>query len=326
MIGRIFYFISSLFFLAGIFIVLSPALLTPDLIYPVRIDSAYIAYHASLSEGEDTLLFNPSDLGLAYSDITVTANDSVPLKGWFVSASDTPANTILIIHDYNESKILYIDQLKQFHDRGLNAAVFDLRGHGSSGGNEFSPGIPAIEDVKLMADSILFKKGTRNLVFMGCGLGAAIALQAAVYDERCMGLVLQSPFKNYEKYLEKYAYAKWGEMKNLWFPVLKRRTESLLHYPVKDLDLAEIAAYTSVPTLFIIAGNDEIISTSESLQVFDASATEKKELILVREAGHGNIAKTGGETYYNKITAFLITNLPKKQKSTRYKKLALHDN
>jgi alpha-beta hydrolase superfamily lysophospholipase len=325
MIARFFYIITSLLFLAGIFIVLSPALLTPDIIYPVRTDSAYIAYHASLADNEDTLMFSPAYIGLKYDEMNVVANDGILLNGWFVSAADTPANTILIVHDLNESKYVYIDQLKQFHDRGFNAAVFDLRAHGTSGGNEFSPGIPAIEDIKLISDSILKKKGVRNLVYMGCGLGSAIALQSAVYDDRCAGLVLQSPFKNYQNYLQKYALEKWGVMKNLWYPVLKRRSESLMHYPVKELDLSEIAAYTNVPTLFILGSNDEITPTSETMNVFDASATEKKELILVKQAMHGNIAKIGGESYYNRITAFLISNLPKEQSITRYKKLAVND-
>lgn len=325
MIGRVFYFISSIIFLLGIFIVLSPALLIPDVIFPVRIDSTYIAFHAGQQTESDSILFSPSDLDLKYSEIQVTTIDHLNLNGWFVSATDTPANTIIILHDFNESRLLYIDHLRQFHDRGFNTAVYDLRAHGSSGGNEFSPGIPSVDDVKRITDSVLAKKGTRNLVFMGVGIGAAIALQASVYDDRCKGLVLQSPFSSYEKYLGKYSEKKWGFMKNIWYPVLKNKASELLQYPVKELDLKEIAAYTSIPTFFIIGSEDEKVFTSETLEVFDASGTEKKELILVKGASHENIAKEGGETYYNKISAFLMNTLPKQTKTTRFKKLVLND-
>lgn len=327
MIGKIFYFVSSLVVLIGGFVFLSPSLLTPDLIYPERIDSVYIAFHSDMvTNPENILMFNPSAVDLKYSDIQVKTIEGFPLNGWYVYAADTPANTILILHNINESKILYLDHLKQFHDRGFNVCVFDQRAHGNSGGSEFSPGLPAVDDVKRMIDSILDKKGTKNLVIMGAGIGAAIALQAAVYDNRCSALVLQSPFNTYETYIDKYASLKWGIMKDLWYPIFKRRTEALLQYPLKELDLRQIAAYTKIPSLFIIASEDTRVFTSETLQVFDASASEKKELFLVRNATESTIAKSGGEAYYNRITAFLLSILPKEQTISRYKKLALNDH
>ena len=327
MLGRIFYFISSIFFLAGAFIFLSPILLIPDLIYPLRVDSTYISFHAAIDgNNPDSILLKPSDVGLKYSDVKIITNDDLQLNGWFVGAEDSMANTILIFHDLNESKILYIDHLKQFHDRGFNVCIFDLRAHGSSGGNEFTPGLPALDDAVEMIDTVLAKKRTKHLVLMGVGVGTAIALQAAVYDTICQGLVLQSPFDNYENYLERYAGLKWGIMKNFWYPVLKRRSEELLQYKLKELDLTMIITYSTLPSLFIIGSDDERINTSETLEVYDASVTEKKELFLVKNAGHQNIAKAGGESYYNHITAFLNSTLPKEQKTTRYKKLALNDH
>jgi len=326
MLSRIFYFVSALLILLGAFIFLTPSLLTPDLIYPARIDSTYLAFRATDLDGlRDELLLTPADLDLNYEDVHVKTPEGFRLDGWFVSAVDTPANTVLFIHDVNESRLLYIDHLKQFHDRGFNVAVFDLRAHGTSEGIEFSPGLPAVEDVKRMIDTVLERGGTRNIAVMGVGLGAGIALQTAVYDERIAGLVLQSPFSKYSAYLERYAFEKWGIMEKIWYPVFRRRSEKLLQYPLKELNLTRIAPYITIPTLFIIGSNDTRVYTSETLQVFDASASEKKELFLIRNAGHENIAKAGGEGYYNRIAAYLISNLPKKQKTTRFKKLALND-
>ncbi len=322
MVGKIYYFISAILFLSGAFIFLTPSLLTPDLIYPERIDSAYIVYHAAQMEGIDTILLNPKDLELDYSDIRVKTVDGILLKGWFVASADTPANTIIIIHDLNESSILYLDHLKQFHDRGMNVAVFDLRAHGESGGSEFSPGLTSVSDLKLLTDSVLAKKGTKHLVFYGAGLGAAIALQAAVYDNRCNGIILQNPFSTFESYLERYALDKWKGMNGFWLPVFKRRVAELLQYPISELDLRQIASYTDLPVLFIIGADDAKVSTAETLQVYDASASDKKELFLVRKASHDNIAKVGGEAFYNKVTAFIISSMPKEQKISRYKKLA----
>jgi alpha-beta hydrolase superfamily lysophospholipase len=324
MIGKIYYFVSAILFLMGVFVWLTPTLLTPDLIYPERIDSAYIVYHAQqLNNDMDTIPLTPEDVDLKFSNITVKTNDGIQLNGWFIAAVDTPANTVIIIHDLNESRILYLDHLKQFHDRGMNVAVFDLRAHGSSGGTEFSPGLNSVSDLHIFTDSVFQKGGTKNLLFYGAGIGSAIALQAAVYDDRCHGLVLQSPFNSFENYLERYSRDKWGSMSKFWLPVFKRRVASLLHYPISELDLRHIASYTTLPILFIIGSDDNKVYTSETLQVYDASPSDKKELFLVRNAGHDNVAKAGGEGFYNRIAAFIIKSMPKEQKTSRYKKLAM---
>jgi pimeloyl-ACP methyl ester carboxylesterase len=323
MIGRTYYFISSILFLVGIFVFLSPALISPDLIYPERMDSAFISFHAG--KDNDTLLFSPADVGLSFSELQVTNSEGFKLNGWYASATDTPANTILILHDLNESKLLYIDHMKQFHDRGFNVSVFDLRAHGSSGGNEFTPGLPAVEDAKLMIAGIYAKKETRNLIIMGVGIGSAIALQVAVYDTLCRGLVLQSPFNNLGNYLNRYARIKWGIMKNIWYPVFIRRIENLLRYPIKQLDLTEIASYISIPTVILTGSDGDENFTTEAMEVYNVSAAEKKELFLVKNNGLINIAKAGGEEYYNRISAFLIESMPKEQKITRFKKMVLND-
>jgi alpha-beta hydrolase superfamily lysophospholipase len=175
----------------------------------------------------------------------------------------------------------------------------------------------------LMTDSILAKGGTKNLVYFGSGIGSAIALQSAVYDDRCRGLILQSPFNTFNNFLERYSADKWGSMSKFWLPVFKRRVATLLHYPISELDLRHIASYTSLPILFIIGSDDSKVFTSETLQVYDASPSDKKELFLVRKAGHDNIAKTGGEGFYNRIAAFIVNSMPKEQKISRYKKLAM---
>ncbi len=323
MTGKVYYFISAIMFLIGVFILLTPTLLTPDLIFPERVDSAYIVFNAMQTETDlDTVPLTPADMNLKYSEMNIKSYDGIQLSGWYVSVTDTPANTIIIIHDLNEGKILYLDHLKQFHDRGFNVVVFDLRAHGSSGGTEFSPGLPTVTDVRIITDSVLARKGTKNIVFFGAGVGAAIALQSAVYDDRCRGLVLQSPFNTLENYLDRYSSEKWGVMSNFWLPVLRRNMAELLHYPVKELDLRHIASYTTLPSLYIIGSTDNKIYTSETLQVFDASASDKKELFLIRNAGHDNVAKTGGEGFYNRIAAFIMTTMPKELKISRYKKLA----
>ncbi|MBL0105018.1 MAG: alpha/beta hydrolase [Bacteroidetes bacterium] len=323
-LNKLFFATGAVVMLLAGFIAIAPSALTCDLIYPNRIDSIWVCYHARFDPAIDSTILNPGDLRLKYSDFNVRTADSLLLKGWYIPAADTPANTILILHDLNQSKIQLLDYAQQFHDRNYNVCLMDLRAHGTSEGMEFSPGIPSVSDGKRMIDSLLKFKETQHIVVMGLGIGAAIALQVAVYDGRCDAIILQSPFDKSRLFLDRYAYKKWGPAKYFWSTILRKKEEKLLQYPVNDLNLTEIAKYLNLPTLFIAGANDEWVVTSETLEVFQASATEKRSYFWSR-CGHLTIAADGGEDYYNRISNFLLAALPRKQKTTRYKKFALND-
>lgn len=321
-INKLFYSFSSLILLIAAFIYLSPALISNDFIYPIRIDSTYIRYHSNQNNLSDTTLLNPGNEELIFQDLNILSSNGLELQGWYVPTIDTPANTIVIIHDINQSKIMVLDHIRQLHDRGFHVYAFDLRAHGTSEGTTFTPGLSAVEDMKVIIDSLLQKQETKHIILFGMGIGSAIAMQTAIFDGRCDGLILQSPFNNLSTYLNRYAFKKWGPMKYLWYPIFEKKVKKLLQYPITELDLTRIASFNTTPTLFITAGQDDEIFTSETLQVYSASAAEKKALFLVREANHYNIAVVGGEKYYNKIANFIQTILPKPSKKTRFKKLA----
>lgn len=326
-----YYLLSSLLLLGAAFLALSPSFVQPDFILPKRVDSLFLVYETESARRGNTLpdtlplaapLFNPGELGLSYEDVAVYTDDSLRLRGWYIPCADTNANTLLLIHDLNDSKLRLLDAVKQFHDRGLHVALFDLRAHGESGGKVFSPGLVAVQDLKHQLDALLRRPETKHLCLMGYGIGSAIALQSAVVDGRADALVLQSPFANLENYLARYAYRKWGRLKPLWYPVFHRKTEQLLGHPVAALDLPLLASVTKTPTLIVAGSEDELVFPTESLAVFDSSAAPKKDLLLIRKAGHQNIDELGAAEYYNRIAAFLVNAIPRKQQKTRFKRLA----
>ncbi len=235
--AKVFYLFSSLLLLTAAFIIFSPTLISPELINPVRIDSLYITLQkAQASNSQDssdnssTLFFNPSEVNLRYENFDVTTTDKQILRGWFVSCDDSIANTLIIIHDLNESKIKYINLIRQLHDRGLNVCAVDMRAHGNSDGLEFSPGIVAVSDMKKLIDTLQVKLHTKRIAVFGAGVGAAIAMQAAANDNRIEAVIAQSPFSNYERYVNNYAHLHWRFMNRILLPVIKRKIENRVRY------------------------------------------------------------------------------------------------
>jgi len=330
-LNKFFYSIAAMLLLIGAFIFACPFFITPEIIYPVRVDSLYVRFESehSRSLNHDSLaiqspaFFNPSSLGMKYENFDVQSPGGITLSGWYVSAEDADANTILLLHDLSQSKINYLNMMKQMHDRGLNVCAIDMRAHGTSGGDEFSPGIIAVSDIKNVVDALIKKTETNHVAIFGAGIGAAVAIQVASVDDRIEALIAQSPFDNFSDYVDRYVKRKWNYMGFFLHVVLNRKLEKQLQYEVKALDLSAVVKYVKTPTLFICGSNDEISLPSETYAVYDSSGSKEKNLILVKKAMHNNIEQTGGADYYNAIAQFIANVIPKKMKDTRYKKLAM---
>jgi pimeloyl-ACP methyl ester carboxylesterase len=319
---RVFNTVSVIMLLAGAGVAILPTVVMPDLIYPQRIDSTFIAFHHNGNdEHSSELYFNPSDIGLEYQNIDIKTVDSVILKGWYIPLNDSDASTLVVVHDINESKIKYLNFAKQMHDRGLKVCLFDMRAHGSSGGEKYSPGLISVDDLVSVLDTLMTKPETSHIVLMGIGIGAGVAMQTAALDNRCEVVIAQCPYNNFADYVQRYAKNEWNRMRKVYTPVLERKLYMVLHHRDNELVLSEISSILRTPSFFIAAIDDSITPPSEARVIFDSSIAEKKDFILVRNAGHDNIEIAGGEAYYNSIAEFIVQSIPKKVKKVRYKKL-----
>ena len=155
---------------------------------------------------------------------------------------------------------------------------------------------------------------------MGYGIRFGHRVQSAVVDRRADALVLQVPVRQPRELPGRYAYAKWG--RPLWYPVFHRKTEQCWVIRSKPWTLPLLASVVKTPTLVVTGNEDELVFPTESLAVFDSSAAPKRLTFDTQKAGHQNIDELGGAEYYNRIAAFLVTAVPRKQQKTRFKRLA----
>ncbi|MBL0105230.1 MAG: hypothetical protein IPP51_16530 [Bacteroidetes bacterium] len=144
-LNKLFFATGAVVMLLAGFIAIAPSALTCDLIYPNRIDSIWVCYHARFDPAIDSTILNPGDLRLKYSDFNVRTADSLLLKAGTFPRSRHSANTILILHDLNQSKIQLLDYAQQFHDRNYNVCLMDLRTRNERRPGIF-PGIPSVSD------------------------------------------------------------------------------------------------------------------------------------------------------------------------------------
>src|SRR5262245_59775130 len=136
----------------------------------------------------------PATFSLAFDDVAFDAADGVHLKGWWVPAAES-RGTVVLVHGLNRSRIEMVRKVPFLHQQGWNALLFDLRGHGESGGDVRSMGWFERQDVRAAAD-FARGKGAGPVVLWGVSLGAATATFAAADDPAVAGLVCDSSYRN----------------------------------------------------------------------------------------------------------------------------------
>ncbi|MEO5571331.1 MAG: alpha/beta hydrolase [Bacteroidia bacterium] len=302
-----------------------------ELIYPVKIDSAFIhnqqfQYEKELSEGKvkagKIFLYNPLQLGLISEDISIRTNDSILLKGWYVTDSTvTSGTTLILIPDLKESKFNYIESASEFVARGIHVCILDMRAQGESEGRNYTMGKNTTDDVSIIIDSLISKYKTENIVLMGNGTGAAIAIQSCIAEKRIKLLVSQNSLLSMNDYLEKYSEEKYGRFSKLFFDRMKRDLEKEMWFSADSLNLLEFVTCIEIPSLFVSNISENYLDYKSTGKLFRESAASKKEWKVFKNITQGENNLEEKKKYYDKIASFINSNIPKKKKQSKYKKL-----
>ncbi len=227
---------------------------------------------------------SPTDIGLAYEDVNLTAADGVRLHGWFVPATDA-RGTLLFFHG-NAGNISHrLDSIRIFNRLGLDVFIIDYRGYGQSDGKPDEQG--TYRDADAAWRYLVETRGAEpaRIVVFGRSLGAAIAGYLAA-EQRPGALILESSFASVES------------MGRRLYPFLPVRWLNRFGYQT-----AEYVRQIGCPILVIHSPGDEIIPIAEGRAVFTAAA-EPKRFLEIR-GGHNDGFLVSGRTYVDGLDAFI---------------------
>ena len=322
----------SLLIIVALYLVSSQFSIT-ELIYPVKIDSLYIHaeqlnYERDISEKkakpEKVFLYHPSQLGLICKDLLVKTRDSLELKAWYiVDSTIKTGSTLILVPDIKEGKIRYIEDASELISRGLNVCLVDLRGQGESEGVKYTPGKSTVHDISAIIDSLISKFKTENIVLMGTDIGSAIAIQAAENEKRINALVVQNSFLTLNDYLWRHTEKKYGRFNKIFFGRMKSGYEKELGISADSLNLLDLVKRVKIPSLFISNITENYLDYKSTQQLFDSSAASKKEWQVFKDIDETETNSEERKKYYDKIASFINSNIPKKKKQSKFKKLVL---
>jgi len=215
----------------------------------------------------------PSAVGLSgVEEARFTADEGVPLHGWFRAASGASRDLALLVCHGNGGNVAHrAHLLASLPPAGIDVLVFDYRGYGLSGDTPPSEdGLYRDGRAALAWLLARTQRPAQRVVLYGESLGAAVAVELA-RGAAPRALVLQSPFTS----LADAAAANYP-----WLPVrllLRDRYDSL----------AKVASLR-VPLLILHGTRDSIIPIEQGRKLVTAAAGPAR-LVAVEGVDHNDI-------------------------------------
>lgn len=246
------------------------------------------------------------ECSLPFEHVRFTATDGVPLDGWFLPLSPTPAETTVILvpgRGMPKAGSLYYAQILAMGR--CNVLLFDLRGEGGSSGHSRSFGVREVRDV-LGAVQFLeqnYAAASKHLYAFGVSQGASAVIRAAAQDQRVRAVVVDSTLTVAQDLLPARVLAGLPAPLRVYLQNLTCAFASaeLGCNLFRELDLApDMAKLSPRPLLVIHGAADTVSSPQEATKLFEA-AGQPKCLDMVPGAGHGDALFVEGTTYLIRI-------------------------
>ena len=118
------------------------------------------------------------DLGAPKRPVTLTTAGGVKLRGWYVPSRNGAA--VALIHGTGSNRLGVADHARLLARHGYGVLLFDLHGHGESGGRSLSVGWDAGDDVAAATRYLAARPEVDDdrVGVLGVSLGGEAAIEA----------------------------------------------------------------------------------------------------------------------------------------------------
>ena len=253
---------------------------------------------------------HPSAYGLEFEDVEfVSRRGDVTLRGWYIIGLEEKP-TLVFVHGIGSvrSGDRAVDLASRLVGSGFNVLMFDLRGHGSSGGDQVSGGYFEQWDVLGAIDYMVQREVPPDRIgLVGFSMGAATALLAAAREPGIGALVADSPYAKASDLIAHEAARKTVFPR--WITLIFVPTAVLMANWFYDIDLGSLIPEDAVvdlayPILVIHGTGDSRIPYQHGQRV-QQSAPAGSSIWLVPDIDHVDAFTTYPEEYVERVRAYL---------------------
>ncbi|MQG13572.1 MAG: alpha/beta fold hydrolase, partial [SAR202 cluster bacterium] len=251
----------------------------------------------------------PSDFNLVSEDVEFfSRRGDVKLSGWYLPGDDSGPH-LIFVHGIGSvrSGDKAVGLAARIVGLGYNVLMFDLRGHGSSGGDKVSGGFYERSDV-LGAFDYLLRRGVDigRVGLMGFSMGAATSIMAAAQEPRITALAADSTYANASELIAREAARKTlipGWLTPVFMPASKLIANGIYGIDIGSLVPEESVADLGYPVLVIHGTEDKRIPLEQGQRVAGA-AKEGSSIWLVPEVDHLDAFLTHPDEYTERVDEY----------------------
>ena len=271
--------------------------------------SYFIASGVTGAEREE-LEDHPTDYGVEYEDVEFPSRKGdVTLQGWYLPSPGCGPSLILV-HGIsgNRSSRQATEIAAHLVEECFNVLLFDLRAHGTSGGDRITGGIDEAEDVLGAYDYMKSRGIDRHQIgVLGRSMGAGAAVLAAEAEPDIRALVLEG---TYAEVYELIAF-EVGRKTPVpeWIAPVFIPGASVLANVLYGIDLGRLAPERAVenidlPILVIHGEDDTRIPTEHGIRVHEAAPSGSRRWI-VPGTDHVEAFESYPEEYVDRVVDYL---------------------
>ncbi|HAL49137.1 MAG: alpha/beta fold hydrolase [SAR202 cluster bacterium] len=265
---------------------------------------------AERNEQEDSL----GAYGVEFETIEFESRrGDVTLDGWYVPPV-SQHSVIIYVHGIGSVRTGdgLTDLAARLHQRGFGALMFDLRAHGSSGGDKISGGYHERFDV-LGGYDYLLARGVEpdDIGVLGMSMGAGTAALAAAEEPGIEALILDSPYAKASELIAQETARKTPFPE--WFVPLFEPGVDVLADLLFDIDIEALAPEAAVanlgyPLMVIYGTDDTRIPTDHSQRVYDA-APAGSTVWVVEGVEHTDAFVEKPDEYSSRVAEYFLERL-----------------
>ncbi len=244
-----------------------------------------------------------------YENFEIINSKGFRLKAKMIAADKPSKVYVLCSHGYRSTGSgEYGVMAKFYHDLGYNVFIVDHQAHGESDGKYIGFGYHESKDCLLWLDYLIEKFGNDiQIILEGISMGSATVMMMTgdpLLPSNVKFTVADcgytSCFAEFEHDLKMFIH-----LPN--FPILYSANvfNKLINgYDFKDANPLVSVGNAKIPMLFIHGDKDDFVPTSMVYELYEACASDYKDLLIVEGAGHAESYRINTEAYEAKVKEF----------------------
>lgn len=240
-------------------------------------------------------------------EVEILSSDNLKLHGYVIQNSiKTTNNWVILVHGYMGQACEMVEFAKEFIDRGYNTLLIDLRAHGKSEGKYIGMGWQDRLDLQKWTQYLCIEYMNCNIMLFGISMGAATVMMTT-------GEKLPS---NVKMAIADCGYSSVYKQFKLLLRTLKPCIAEYLitaasivakikvGYTFKEASSINQLKKSTIPILFIHGDADKFVPFEMLEEVYEV-ASQPKEKLIIKDAGHVKSAKVNPKLYWKTVEDFI---------------------